>query len=237
MKVLLIIPAYNEGESLPRLLHELAAYPEYDVLVVDDCSKDNTREIAAEFGVKCVSLPINLGLSGAVQTGLLYGVQSGADVCVQVDGDGQHIPSEIIKLLAVIEQGADIAIGSRFLDKEHAYKQSFSRSLGAKHIAFFVRMLSGLRLTDPTSGMRAFNRAVFTRMAVATNERPEPDTMLFYARKGYVIREVHVTMRERISGTSYLTFWKSIRYMIEHTLSFLFITLKTKRVKEGETCR
>jgi len=233
MKILLIIPAYNEEANLPHLLKELKQYPEYDCVVVDDCSKDNTRKVAQRFGVPCVSLPVNLGLSGAVQTGLLYGVENNYDVCVQIDGDGQHVPSEIAKLIEKIATGYDIVIGSRFLENTQSYEQTFARKIGAKYISFLIKIFSGLVLTDPTSGMRAFNRKVFSRMAFSTNERPEPDTVLAYARTGAQIIEVQVEMRDRLMGESYLTPLKAIRYMVENSLSFLFVVLKTKRKRGG----
>ena len=229
MKILLIIPAYNEGESLPSLLEELQAYPQYDSIVIDDCSTDNTRAVAKEFNVNCVSLPINLGLSGAVQTGFYYGVENDYDICIQIDGDGQHIPEEITKLVQLFDQGVDIAIGSRFLEKTDKYKQSFLREVCAKHISTMIRLFSGLKLTDPTSGMRAFNRTYFSRMAISTNNRPEPDTILQFAREGAKIQEVQVDMRERTAGESYLTMTKAAKYMIENTLSFLYIVAKTRR--------
>jgi len=230
MKILLIIPAYNEAASLPALLTELKAYPNYDVVVVNDASNDDTAMVAQQYNVECLNLPINLGLAGGVQTGFLYGIKHDYDVCVQIDGDGQHMPSEIKHLLAKIEDGYDIVIGSRFLGKKH-YEQSFFRSLGARYISFLIRLGSGVRLTDPTSGMRAFARPVFTEMALSTNERPEPDTMLAYARGGKTIVEVPVQMRERQAGASYLTVSRSLRYMIENTLSCIYVVFKVRRKK------
>lgn len=229
MKVLLIIPAYNEAESLPSLLTELQDYPQYDIVVINDCSQDDTAAVAREFNVPCVSLPVNLGLSGGVQTGFLYAEENGYDVCVQIDGDGQHIPEEIAKLIGKIEAGYDIAIGSRFLDNTGKYEQSLLRGLGAKYISFLIRVFSGLKLTDPTSGMRAFERGIFTKMADATNERPEPDTILAYARRKKKIVEIQVDMRERTAGESYLTLPHAIRYMIENTLSCFYVVFKVRR--------
>ncbi|MGL5041789.1 MAG: glycosyltransferase family 2 protein [Culicoidibacterales bacterium] len=231
MKILLIIPAYNEAESLPSLLEELKEYSQYGIIVVDDCSSDNTKKIAKDANIHCMSLPINLGLSGAVQAGFIYGVNNHYDICIQIDGDGQHVPSQIAKLVTLIEAGADIAIGSRFLENGNKYEQTFFRELGAKHIALMIRIFSGLRLSDPTSGMRAFNRKYFERMAVSTNNRPEPDTILQFAREGAIIKEVQVDMRDRMAGESYLTMPKAIKYMIENTLSFLYIVVQTRKVK------
>lgn len=229
MKRLLIIPAYNEEECIVGLLSELKQYTQYDVIVVNDCSGDKTEKLVHEQNIRCISLPINLGLSGAVQTGFRYAVENNYDVCVQIDGDGQHIPTEIEKLLQKIETGTSIAIGSRFLNNSKKYEQTLLRKLGAKHISFMIRLFSGLKLTDPTSGMRAYSKEVFTELANATNERPEPDTMLYFARRGFKIEEVEVEMRERQGGESYLTPMKAVRYMIENTLSFLYVFLRTKK--------
>ncbi|EHK89648.1 glycosyltransferase family 2 protein [Aggregatibacter actinomycetemcomitans] len=227
MKILLIIPCYNESESIISLLDELKDYPEYDYIVINDCSKDNTSKIARNYGANVIDLPINLGLSGCVQTGMMYATKNDYDICIQIDGDGQHMPSEIYKLVDKIKDGVDIAISSRFLESKGSYSQTFLRTLGAKHIQFCIKLFSGLTLTDPTSGMRAFTKNVFQQMAYATNERPEPDTMLYFARLGYRIEEVQVTMRERFAGESYLTPIKAAKYMIENTVSFLFVVFKT----------
>ncbi|MGL5915991.1 MAG: glycosyltransferase family 2 protein, partial [Culicoidibacterales bacterium] len=165
----------------------------------------------------------------AVQTGFRYAVENNYDICVQIDGDGQHIPAEIEKLIQKIESGVDIAIGSRFLKNSDKYEQTLLRKLGAKHISFMIRLFSGLKLTDPTSGMRAYSKDVFVELAQATNERPEPDTMLYFARRRFKIAEVEVEMRERQGGESYLTPLKAVRYMIENTLSFLYVFLRTKK--------
>lgn len=228
MKTLLIIPAYNEEESIADLLLELRNYPEYDYIVINDCSKDNTEKVVRQYTDNIINLPINLGLSGAVQTGMLYAKNHDYDICVQIDGDGQHIPAEIEKLVNEIKNGADIAMGSRFLDRtSKSYDQSFLRDIGAKYIAFLIRVFSGLKLTDPTSGMRAFNQTILTQMSSAVNERPEPDTILYFARCNYVIREVQVEMRERMAGESYLTTGKAIKYMINNSLSFFYVVIKT----------
>lgn len=229
MKPLLIIPAYNEEECIVDLLKELKGYPQYDVIVINDCSGDATEKLVSEQNVRCISLPINLGLSGAVQTGFKYAVENNYDVCIQIDGDGQHIPAEIEKLVKKIETGTAIAIGSRFLHNSDKYEQTLLRKLGAKHISLMIRMFSGLKLTDPTSGMRAYSKEVFTELANATNERPEPDTMLYFARRGFAIEEVEVEMRERQGGESYLTPLKAVRYMVENTLSFMYVFLRTKK--------
>lgn len=229
MKTLLIIPAYNEEDSIVGLLKELTEYPDYDIIVINDCSVDKTEQLVLEQDVRCVSLPINLGLSGAVQTGFKYAVENDYQICVQIDGDGQHIPGEIAKLVEEIRSGQDIVIGSRFLINDKKYEQTLLRKLGAKHISVMIRLFSGLKLTDPTSGMRAYSQRVFFELAEATNERPEPDTMLYFARRGFSIKEVEVEMRERQGGESYLTPMKAIRYMIENTLSFIYVFLRTKK--------
>lgn len=234
MKTLLIIPAFNEAKNLPPLLEELKDFPQYDCIVIDDCSSDNTKEVAEAYGVTVIRLPINLGLTGAVQTGMLFGLRNEYDICIQIDGDGQHVPAEIEKLTAGIADGYDIVSGSRFLDGSGGYEQTGLRALGARHIARMIKLFSGVELTDPTSGMRAFNRKYYARMAVSTNNRPEPDTILQFAREGAKIKEVQVEMREREHGESYLTLPKAARYMIENTLSFLYVVAKTKKNKVTE---
>ena len=229
MKILLIIPAYNEADSLPSLLTELVDYPQYDIVVINDASKDDTAKVAAQYNVPCVSLPVNLGLSGAVQTGFLYATEYQYDVCIQIDGDGQHVPAEIAKLVKKMEEGNDIVIGSRFLENNGKYEQSFFRSFGAKYLTFLIKAFSGLKLTDPTSGMRAFRRNIFVKMAYETNERPEPDTILAYARRKKKIVEVQVDMRERMAGESYLRLPQAIRYMVENTLSCFFVVFKVRK--------
>lgn len=229
MKILLIIPAYNEADSLPSLLTELVDYPQYDIVVINDASKDDTAKVAAQYNVPCVSLPVNLGLSGAVQTGFLYATEYQYDVCIQIDGDGQHVPAEIAKLVKKMEEGNDIVIGSRFLESNGKYEQSFFRAFGAKYLTFLIKAFSGLKLTDPTSGMRAFRRNIFVKMAYETNERPEPDTILAYARRKKKIVEVQVDMRERMAGESYLRLPQAIRYMVENTLSCFFVVFKVRK--------
>lgn len=229
MKTLLIIPCYNEEASIGSLLEELRDYPEYDYVVINDCSKDNSVKVIQSFEAKYIDLPINLGLSGGIQVGMMYALKYHYDICVQIDGDGQHPPCEIKKLIELIRnEQVDIAIGSRFLNKSlDGYQQSFLRALGAKHISFFIKLFSGLVLTDPTSGMRAYTKKVFSEMANATNERPEPDTILYFARRGFKIKETQVDMRDREAGESYLTPFKAAKYMIDNTISFLFVVVKT----------
>lgn len=234
MKVLLIIPAYNEAESLPSLLVELKKYPQYDCIVIDDASSDDTSLLAQHAGAHVVTLPTNLGLSGAVQTGFLYAVENKYDVCVQIDGDGQHIPSEIEKLTSQIKNGYHIVIGSRFLEERPKYEQSLSKIIAAGYLAKMIQLFSGMKLTDPTSGMRAFTNDVFSIMAVHPNERPEPDTIMGYIRQGKKVVEVQVDMRERTAGESYLTFGRAMRYMVENTLACILVAIKTKRVRRND---
>lgn len=228
MKKILIVPCYNEAENLPTLIKEIEEYPEYDVVFINDGSTDTTKQVLEQYEYPQIHLVNNLGLSGAVQTGMLYALKHNYDVCFQIDGDGQHPIGEVSKLVDEVEKGADIVIGSRFLKKKK-YKQTLLRALGAKHITLCIRMFSGVSLTDPTSGMRAYKRNVFEEIATATNERPEPDTMLFFARRGFHIVEADVEMRERMHGESYLTPMKAVHYMIGNTLSFLIVVIKTFR--------
>lgn len=223
MRPLLIIPAFNEGKSLGNLLTTLDnEYPQYDYVVVNDCSTDNTEDVAKEYNGKVINLPINLGLSGAIKTGMVYADTKNYDVCVQIDGDGQHLPEYIQPLLDQIQEGYDIVIGSRFLNGDDGYKQTLFRKLGAKWLQFIARIQSKLNLTDPTSGMRVYNKDIYKQIIKDMNARPEPDTIVMYARNGYKIKEVPVVMQERTAGKSHLGgIFSSMRYMIHTTIAIL----------------
>src|SRR5471030_750484 len=162
-KVLIVIPCYNEEASLPSVLHELQQIilPGYQlkILVVNDCSKDNTSVVAKKHSAIVIDLPVNLGIGGAVQTGILYARDNGFDLAIQLDGDGQHPPKELAKMIRFHEEtGANIVIGSRFLEKE-GFQSSFARRLGIQYFHWLNRLFTGLHVYDSTSGFRLFDRA------------------------------------------------------------------------------
>jgi glycosyltransferase involved in cell wall biosynthesis len=231
MNILIIIPAYNEELNLTPLIGELfAIQPNYDFLIINDGSSDGTKELLKRIGVKHINLPVNLGLSAVMQTGFKYSLRNNYDVCIQIDGDGQHIPSEIVKLVNSIKSGNDIAIGSRYIKANHesAYNQSFYRSMGSAYLKALARIAQPkLKLTDITSGMRAYNRRALVVMVGDVNNRPEPDTIIYLSRLGFKIEEVGVKMRERVSGKSYLTPIKSIKYIVNCSISMLYVVLRS----------
>jgi len=230
LKLMLLIPAYNEGENIERVVGSLIAdYPHVDYVVVNDGSKDNTADICRKNGFNLLDLPVNLGLSGAFQAGMRYAWEKGYDAVMQFDGDGQHDPAYIAPMLEAMEkEQADIVIGSRFVDVK---KPLSVRMLGSRLIAFVTHLTTGKKLTDPTSGMRLFNRKMIGKFARHINYGPEPDTIAYLIRQGAKVVEVQASMNERIAGESYLSLSRSIIYMMNMIVS-IFI-LQFARKKEG----
>lgn len=222
MRVLAIIPAYNEEESLASTVDEfLAAKTGCDYLVVNDGSSDGTERVCQERGYRHVAHPTNLGLTGGVQTGMKYALSHGYDAAIQFDADGQHVPTYIPAMVAEMERtGADIVIGSRFVNER---KSLSARMLGSRLIAGIIRLTTGQAIADPTSGMRLFNRAMMEQFARRFDFGPEPDSVAYLMRHGAKVREVQVEMRERQAGESYLNFAKSISYMARTCTSILFV--------------
>lgn len=221
MKTLIIIPAYNEEENIERVVNMLeTSYPQYDYIVVNDCSKDNTKLICQKNNYNFIDLPINLGLAGAVQVGYKYAYKNNYDIAIQYDGDGQHRPEYIRDLVGGIASGADIVIGSRFVN---AKKPWTARMLGSRLITFVTKLTTGIEVKDPTSGMRAINNKLIKEFAFNMNYPPEPDTIAYQLKKGACIKEVQVEMDERIAGESYLNITNSIKYMARMLISILFI--------------
>ena len=218
MKTLVIIPAFNEEKSILNVTAELG---DYDYLIVNDCSVDETAQICEKNNLNFLSLSNNLGIGGAMQTGYKYALQNNYDVAIQFDGDGQHISAEIPKLLSLIES-CDIVIGSRYLEK-HGFQSSWVRRFGIRFFTFLIKSLTRQRITDPTSGFRAANKRVIEIFAKDyPMDYPEPETICLLARNKYKICEVSVLMRERKSGASSITFLKSIYYMIKVSLACIF---------------
>ena len=230
MKVLIIIPAYNEELNIERVVSNLTEnFPNYDYVVVNDGSKDNTALICKEKGYNFLDLPVNLGLTGAIQAGMRYAYQNGYDAAIQFDGDGQHRPEYISELEKVIESGeAEVAIGSRFVDEK---KPHSLRMLGSNLISLLIKLTTGRTIKDPTSGMRLFGRRVIREFAENINFAPEPDTISYLMKNGVSIKEVQVVMDERVAGESYLNFGKSMKYMLQQCFSIVFIQAFRKGMK------
>lgn len=228
MKILIMIPAYNEELNIERVVNNLTDnFPQYDYVVINDGSKDDTAKICRQNGFHLIDLPINLGLSGAVQAGMRYAWQNGYDAAIQIDGDGQHRPEYIEQLAKELEkEEVQIVIGSRFVTEK---KPRSLRMLGSNVISGLIRLSTGFRLNDPTSGMRLFNRDVVKEFALNINYGPEPDTISYLIKRGVKVKEVQVKMDERIAGESYLNLSKSMKYMILMSFSILFIQGFRKR--------
>lgn len=232
MKILLIIPAYNEENCITKVIDELVErYPQYDYIIVNDGSTDHTSEICHKSGYEIIDLPINLGLAGAFQTGLKYAYLKNYDYAMQMDADGQHLPEYIEALIKKINEGYDIVIGSRFVTEK---KPKSMRMLGSNMISWAIHMTTGVRVMDPTSGMRIFNRNMIKEFASNINYGPEPDTISFLLKQGAKIGEVQVKMAERIAGESYLNFTKSIWYMTKMLISIIVLQNFRKRKYQVE---
>lgn len=231
MKVLIIIPAYNEEKSIERVVNNIIEnYPQYDYVVVNDGSKDDTAKVCRTCGYELLDLPINLGLAGAFQTGIRYADKQGYDCAIQLDGDGQHDPAYISKMLeCLLEENVDIVIGSRFLDKG---KRKFSlRILGSYIIRGCIKLTTGETIYDPTSGMRLYGKRALEEFAYNMNYTPEPDTISYLIRRKIKVKEVQVEMTDRLEGESYLNIYAAMRYMLHMCTSILLIQRFRKRGK------
>lgn len=227
MKLLIFVPAHNEEQSIEAVARDLREHcPGVDFVVIDDGSTDGTARICHEKNIPCMSLPINLGLDGVFQTGNKYAYLKGYDCCMPFDGDGQHNARFIAPLLAKMEEGYDIVIGSRFLTEK---KHGSLRMAGSRLISGMFRLTTGVRFTDPTSGMRLVDRAIMRKIAFDPNCGPEPDTWAYFVRGGAKLAEVQVEMNERQAGQSYFTLAKSVKYMFRMLVSIVFINLFRKK--------
>lgn len=228
MKTLIIIPAYNEEENIVRVVEHLKDnYPQYDYVVVNDGSRDSTASLCREHNYNLVDLPINLGLAGAFQTGMKYAYYNGYDYAIQYDGDGQHNPEYIDGMIHKMrEESLDVVIGSRFVTDK---KPISPRMIGSTLIEACIRLTTGKKIKDPTSGMRLFNQQMIKILASSMNYGPEPDTIAYLARCGAKIEEYQVYMNERIAGESYLNLTRSIKYMFHMCSSILVVQWFRKR--------
>ncbi|MDL2238257.1 glycosyltransferase family 2 protein [Christensenellaceae bacterium OttesenSCG-928-K19] len=221
VKLLVFIPAYNEELNIVKTVQNLQKHcPEYDYVVINDGSTDGTEQVLKENGFNYISLPFNLGLDGVFQTGNLYAYTHGYDLCVPFDGDGQHNAEYLPLLVKKIEEGYDIAIGSRFLTKK---KHRSLRMAGSSLISFCFRLVTRVRFTDPTSGMRMVTRKIMKHIAYDQNSGAEPDSWAYFVLNGAKLAEIQVEMNEREQGTSYFTLPRSIFFMLRMCISILFI--------------
>ncbi len=236
-KLLIVIPAFNEQDSIETVIDNLIEnFPQYDYVIVNDGSTDKTYDICVKRQYNLINLPINLGLTGAFQAGLRYAKRKKYQYAVQLDADGQHDPAYLEAMLERIEEGYDIVIGSRFLTKK---KPITLRMFGSFLISFAIRFTtppSVKPICDPTSGMRMFNKFMISEFSKNLNYGPEPDTIAYLLRTGAKLSEVQVEMRERHAGESYLSLINSAVYMINVSISIVllqwFRSDWTKRRKE-----
>ncbi len=223
MRVLVIIPAYNEEENIVRFVHELiSTCPDVDYIVINDCSRDRTKEILIENGLNFIDLPVNLGIGGGVQTGYQYAVLNDYDIAVQMDGDGQHDPKYLYSLLEKVESGeADMCIGSRFIAKE-GFQTSALRRFGIRFLKGLIYLCCGVTVQDTTSGFRATGKELtkFYSQNYA-QDYPEPEAIISAVNHGFKVMEVPVEMRERMGGVSSINPLKSVYYMIKVSLAIL----------------
>lgn len=228
MKVLVIIPAYNEQDNIVSTVTELERVcPQYDYVVINDGSSDRTSRICKEHGFHLISLPLNLGLSGAFRTGMKFAYRNGYDCAVQFDADGQHDPRYLPAMVEEMEKtNADIVIGSRYLEHK---KGPGMRSAGNSLISFFIRLTTGKKICDSTSGFRLYGKRLLAWFAKYINFEPEPDTIAFLIRCGAKVEEVQVQMRPRRAGESYFHFSSIVSYMTRISSSILFMQWVRKK--------
>ena len=221
MRVLAVIPAFNEEDCIAETTAKLrATCPDVDYIIINDGSSDRTWEIIEREGLNGVNLPVNTGLTSAFRTGMKYALRHDYDAVLQFDADGQHDAAYIEAMAqAMRDSSADIVIASRFLDG--TVKPSGARGAGSRLISWLIRVTTGATITDPTSGMRLYNRRMIRQFATGFDVAPEPDTVALVARKGGTIVEVPAVMHERQGGESYLKLGSVIRYMSRTCLSIL----------------
>ncbi len=225
-KILIILPCYNEEQSVGNILQQLKNINvpncEFTALPVNDASTDNTLAEIKKHSNHYLDLPENLGIGGAVQSGLKYAHENNFDIAVQMDGDGQHPPLELIKIIApILKNETDVCIGSRFIDKE-GFQSSFLRRAGIKFLSALIKLKCGQTILDCTSGYRAFNKkAIEECVKYYPKKYPEPESALHLIKKGVRVKEVPVKMDARDGGTSSISGFRSIYYMLKVSLAIL----------------
>lgn len=229
MKKIVIIPAYNEQQSILNTIKDIQDNaPDFDFIVINDCSKDETLKVCRKNNIHVLDLPINLGIGGAVQTGYLYAYKNGYDLAVQFDGDGQH-DAKFLNMMAdtMEKENLDMVIGSRFIENE-GFQSSQLRRFGIRFFTYLIYCLYGKKITDATSGMRMCNRRVMELFVKDyPRDYPEPETTARLLRHKYVVKEVPVVMRERQAGVSSISsLSKSAYYMIKVSLAILIERLR-----------
>lgn len=223
MKKLAIIPAFNESASIVNTVSDIINNaPGFDYIVINDRSRDNTLQVCIDNNINVINLPLNLGIGGAVQTGYWYALENDYDIAVQFDGDGQHDAKYLNDMADfLVKNECDMVIGSRFIEKE-GFQSSSVRRFGIKYFSFLINLLTGKKITDPTSGYRMGNRKIIEQFASAyPKDYPEPETIVAILDKGKKVAEMPVVMRAREEGVSSISLKKSFYYMIKVTLAMI----------------
>ena len=230
-KLIVIIPAFNEEGSICSVIREIRRLKtNMDIVVINDASTDNTECLVADMNEVVLTLPFNLGIGGAVQTGFQYAYENGYDIAVQVDGDGQHIPGQIPLLTDALKTEADVVIGSRFIETR-GYTTSWARRIGVRVFMIVNSLILKQKITDSTSGFRAYNKKAIGFLAsYYPHDYPEPESVVILGRNGFRIREVPVEMREREHGRSSISAVRSVYYMIKVLLAIFVDVFRERTV-------
>jgi len=221
---LIIVPAYNESQSIGQVIRVLSSLSHLDVVIINDGSDDNTSALAKKTkNTSVIDHPLNLGIGAAVQTGFMYALENGYQYALQFDGDGQHLETEIDKILTpLFENKADVVIGSRFIEKKEGYQSTFLRRFGIKIFKCLSQLIIGKSITDCTSGFRAYNHKAIKFLAYHYPEDfPEPEAVILLGKNNFKIKEVPVKMKAREHGASSIGGVKSLYYMIKVMLAML----------------
>lgn len=231
MKTLIIIPAYNEEESIVNTVKTLTQVNnKVDYIVINDGSVDKTKEVCELNNINYIDLPNNLGIGGAVQTGYKYALLNNYDIAIQFDGDGQHDANYISNLIKEIENGANMVIGSRFISDLSEFKSTKLRRVGINLLSNLIKICTNKRIYDPTSGFRAVDKNIISLFAQNyPTDYPEPDTIVTVIKKGYKVKEIPAKMKERTGGKSSISNLKGAYYMLKVSISIIFSSINTKR--------
>lgn len=228
MKKLVIIPAFNEEGNLEKTIKDIKDNaPDFDYVIINDCSTDKTLEMCRRHGFSYLNLPVNLGIGGAVQTGYRYAYYHGYDIAVQFDGDGQHSASHLKDMVTtLIDTESDMVIGSRFIEKE-GFQSSGLRRIGIKYFTGLIKLLTGKKITDPTSGMRMVNKKLLEKFTDEyPKDYPEPESVVTILSEKYKVTEIPVVMNEREEGVSSISLKNSVYYMIKVSFAILIARMK-----------
>ena len=223
-----VIPAFNEEGNLEKTIQDIRENaPDFDYVIINDCSTDQTLEVCRRHGYSYLNLPVNLGIGGAVQTGYRYALYHGYDIAVQFDGDGQHSAKYLTKMVNQLrETQSDMVIGSRFIEKE-GFQSSSLRRFGIKYFTVLIHLLTGKIITDPTSGMRMINRTLMEKFTEDYPvDYPEPESVVTVLSEKFKVTEIPVVMMHREEGVSSISMRKSLYYMIKVTCAILIARMK-----------